>query len=391
MRSLGRALLLFLLVAVNLFADKLGEQLSLKQEISKDSLYVGEPVTLSYIFRYKSSLKLSEVNFHPPSFKGFWAKKEKKTPTKVDGNFTTYRMNFILYPQQSGELKIGKGRLNVGVLYKHKKGYYSFGNIRWKSLSTKPVRVDVKPLPDGVEVFGDFHFSLKSDKNITTPNKPVTINVRIEGVGNVDVIDAFKLDMPECTVYDEAPQRASQFKDGENLGLFRQKFVILCDKSYTIKPIEFRYFDSKTHKVKTLYSKPLHIEVKNGKNEVSTKEQPPKEPKESSKNGEMLFGVVGFLFGLVTMYLLSKLWRRGRFQKRNERTEIHEKLKRCKSDKDFLNALLPYIGVSTKLDIVIKDLEANVFQGDKRKIDKKQLVKEFDQFLVGDREEEILK
>ncbi len=389
MRSLGRLILSLLLLIGALYAKQTDDNLTLELNISKKSAYVGEPIKLSYIFKYHNSLKLSRVSFHPPAFQGFWVKREKKSPTRVEGNFTKYMINFILYPQRSGELTIGKGVINAALLTKQKKRYYSYRHMKWKTLSTKARQIEVKPLPNGLEAFGKYHLNVAVDRNKTAPNEPVTLTIRIEGVGNVDDIEKFDLHIPECTVYGEEPERISQLKDGENIALFRQKFVILCDRDYTIAPIAFRFLDSSSYSAKSLRSTPFHIKVTGGKKEEATSPKTEKATPSYKKieARDLLFTLLGVMVGMGLMFLLLKR----RADPKAKALSIREKIRKSKSERELLHVLLPYLGVSCRLDQIIKVLEANIFEGAKHPIDKKRLAREFDQLIEDEKELEILK
>jgi hypothetical protein len=370
--------------------DKKGA-ISLSYKIDKSEAFVGEPIYLRYTFRHLTSLKLSEVNFHPPSFKGFWVKKSKKTPTKTDGNHTYYNMDFILFPQREGELRVGEGVMDVGVLQSQKRGYYSFRRVLWRKVKTKPITLHIKPLPSGVDIYGDYSFSVVVDKNKTKANEPVNLTVTISGEGSADDMEPFELDIPQATVYSDKPKRFSEFKDGKSIVLFKQKFAIVSDRNFTIKPFNFRFFDARTKKIKSLSSREFNIEVIGSKDKEIVLIKPKTEESKPFWKGNIgvIFGAGLFLFGGFIGYLLRGFTLKKRQSRKN--FTLKERIAKTKNDKELLKTLLPFIGRSKKIDTVIKDLEMSVYNGKESKIRKRDILNKIDNLLEDDKEMEILR
>ncbi len=374
---------------------------SFLQIADKKSVYVDEGILLTYIFKHKMNVKLSDASFDAPKFEGFWVKKLKEASKEkdIDSGYFIYTLKYLLYPQRSGVLHIDGAGMDIGVVKHKAKRYYSFQSIRRKVLHSNALDINVSPLPSGVKNFGKFSFSAVADKNKTKANEPVNLTITIRGEGNVDDIDEFKLDIPNAEVYSDKPARMMELKDGKSIVLFKQKFAIVSDRNFTIEPIKFRYFDAITKEVKEPTSKAYKIEVINARSN-NDQDQLIK-PKEDIKNQKiiikesklkwslmvMIFGfgvLVGSLFTLVYLKLKSK--------KRAPRTiTIEDKIVKSKSDKELLSLLLPYLDRSSKIDSVIKKLEENLYQNKTHKIDKRGISKGFKELLKDDEVEEILR
>ena len=116
-----------------------------EQKIDKQEVYVGEPVKLTYTFKQRLDVDLSEASFNAPSFSNFWAKTTAKVPNKIEDGYNVYTINYLLYPQKSGDLTIESGRMNVGIVVSQNRDFFNFQQAKWKSIYSNPTEIKVKP------------------------------------------------------------------------------------------------------------------------------------------------------------------------------------------------------------------------------------------------------
>ncbi len=405
MKNLGKIWLIMIILPLLLYAaadvhkqkQTKGDAFLFTQSVDKESVYVGEPLLLTYTFMQRNDKQLSEADFNPPSFHGFWAKTTHKIPNQKEGNYTVYRINYLLYPQKSGTLQIESGRMNIGVIHQRSQQFYNFQRIEWKTIFSNPLKVQVKALPAGVDIYGNYTFSVFVDKNITRVNEPVNLTIKIRGEGNVDDIDDFKLDVAHATVYADKAQKTANLTNKKTDVAFEQKFAIVSDHNFTIPALDFKFFDGTVH---TLHSKAINIAVKNAK--VSTKAAllEKKEPlKEVTSKVQadtnsysawtiMIVAFCAFLSGIAAAWL-SRQW--FRMHRKVAQKPLEKRILESKDDKALLAILLPMIDKTPKIKHLIKELEENIYDGKAHTIDKKKLVKEFASYLKCEQEEEILK
>ncbi len=360
-------------------------------KVNKDKVYVGEPILASFIFKQRVDVDLAEANFNAPLFTDFWAKTTKKVPNRVSGDYTVYKINYVLYPQKSGTLEIQSGRMDAGILKPKVKGLFSFERVKWKSLYSNSKKIEVKSLPLGVVNFGKFDFKVVVDKKSVDANEPVNLSIVISGEGNVEAIEEFSIDIDNAIVYPDKPQRSEVFDNGKNRVLFKQKFALVSDRNFTIPSLEFNYFDSKEHIVKSLKSKSFFISVKpninyqkmlpklvkSDNNISSSKGAVICKEKFSINNFLYLFG--GFLLGIIFMVLFNKL---SISRQKSVEEPLFRKINSSKNDKELLNTLLPYADKTDQMKDIVKKLEDNVYSGESFIIDKKDLLKNLENFLV---------
>ena len=362
-------------------------------KVNKDEVYIGEPIIASFVFKQRVDVDLAEANFNAPSFSGFWAKSTQKMPNKVEGDYTVYEVNYILYPQKSGALEIQSGRMDAGILKAKKRDFFSFERVKWKSLYSNNQKIEVKSLPKGVVNFGDFTFKVVVDKKNVDANEPVNLSILIEGEGNVEAIEEFSISIDNAIVYPDKPARSEVLDNGKNRVSFKQKFALVSDQNFTISPLEFKYFDSKEKVVKSLKSEPFLISVKPNMNyqkmvpklekadsNISSKVKEVIVYKNSSITQNLLYLFGGFLLGFIVALLLKSSSIFGK-KERRERPLVNQ-IKSSRSDKELLNILLPYASKTDKMRRLTRKLEENIYSGASHDIDKKDLLKNIEDFLV---------
>lgn len=365
-----------------------------EQKVDKTEAYVGEPIVLTYTFKQRVDIDLSEANFNASSFANFWAKTTKKVPNIREGDYNVYRINYLLYPQKSGALKIESGRMDVGILSSQKRDFFNFQQARWKTFYSNTLDVNVKELPEGVALYGDYTFTVVADKSVVKANEPVNLTITIQGEGNVDDIDDFKVEVPHATVYADKSQKNAVLKNGKNEIIFKQKFAIVSDRNFTIPSLSFSFFNGEVKKVQ---SREFKIEVQNAKvpkatgkleKKISPANQEVKTVVEkTSTTTIMITALLSFLVGVLATLIFTTLKSR---KKESSEKPIEVRIKSAKEDKVLLSLLLPFIDKTPKIQSLIKALEENVYGGKSHVIDRKKLSSEFESYLKIDKKDEIL-
>jgi hypothetical protein len=293
--------------------------------------------------------------------------------------------------------------MDIAIMQKRKRNVFNFERVKWKSLFTNELEIDVKPLPSGADIYGNYKMNVSVDKQRVKANEPINLTITIKGIGNIDDIEEFKLDIKDAIVYTDKPKKKIYTNNKEELGEFSQKFAIVSDRNFTIAPIEFTFFDSETKSIKRVKSRQFDIEVINKliKTEPAKLEKKEaeiqKEPKtkivykKASLTQIILSAIGGFILGLLSLFLIQKFSNKPEDKTQTE-LPLSKRIKKSKNEKELLSVLLPYTNRSKKLKKVIKELEENLYEGKKHKINRKDLVQNINNYLKKDKEiEEILK
>ena len=258
------------------------DDLMLRLALSRRNVYKGEPI--------RATLKLySRVNVvgsegaKMPTFNGFWSQEleTEQGPFRetVGGKvYEAYNIaEYLLYPQQNGTLRIEPSELTVvvQVVLQSNRGFDPFFgggheiyNLRRK-LVTPEVTVSVKDFPAGAPAsftgaVGKYTMEAKLSTDRLEANSAATATVKISGTGNLNFLQAPKLELPTSfELYDVKSDESLRTNGSGNTGYrrFEYPFIARAEGDYTIPPIEFTYFNPETEKYVTLSSQAFRIAI----------------------------------------------------------------------------------------------------------------------------------
>lgn len=258
------------------------EDLMLRLELSKRSVYKGEPIRALLKLYSRVNLAGSE-GAKMPAFNGFWSQQIdiEQGPFRETLNNKVYEVyniaEYLLYPQQGGTLTIDPAELTVvaQVMVKSNRGFDPFFggghdvyNVR-RALKTPEVKVQVKEFPAGAPAsfsgaVGRYTMSHKLSSAEVAANSAVTLQLTISGSGNLSFISAPKLELPSSfELYDVKSEEKIENKASGSVGYrrFDYPFIVRAEGDYEIAPIEFTYFDLEKQQYITLATSSQKIVV----------------------------------------------------------------------------------------------------------------------------------
>jgi len=239
---------------------------------SRPSLYVGEPLLLTYYLYTRSSV--SSLQFqNAPEFTGFWAEdlapagQPADEPATVDG--VSYHrfavMKKLLFPTRSGRLVIPPATIAIGV---PPQGFFDNGGTVQRS--TKPVIIEAKPIPEepGFSgAVGKFEATSSVDRSSLALGEAATLRFKVEGVGNLKWIDRGpELSVPGAKVFPPQVKSNLEVKPGGITGSRTWEFVVVPQTAGTLEvpALSFSYFDPAARSVVKSTTKPLALQVQGG-------------------------------------------------------------------------------------------------------------------------------
>ena len=259
------------------------EDLLLRLNLSRTSVYTGEPVLAS--LKLYNRVNLADYSVQKmPSFNGFWTQQleSDNTPHRETYNGKVYEVytliEYLLYPQQSGTLTIDPVELTaiVQVIVQNNSNNFDpfFGggreiyNVR-RALSTPKITVNVRELPAGVPAsftgaVGRFTMETAPSATALAANSAATYTVKISGAGNLAFIQAPKLNLPssfEQYQVKTTEQLRSTGSGTTGSRTFEYPFIARAEGEYTIQPAEFSYFDPERREYVTLAAAPCTLEI----------------------------------------------------------------------------------------------------------------------------------
>lgn len=275
-------------------ADVDSKKLFVEVLVDKSTVYLNEPIVATIKLYSQVQVTGSEsVNF--PSFDGFWSQEiEIPAPSLVNERYngkiyqTAVFKKLLLYPQKTGSLTIDPTEMAFKVRQRVSRrggGFFDdfFGNYTNATVKvkSKPKRIRVKALPNKPPehegAVGVFKLKSKLSKSKLKTNESLNLTVEISGSGNLKLIDPLSFKFPEdFETYD--PKVAENIKIGENgmQGTLKHEYLIIPRHSgtYTIPKQAFVFFNTKTKRFKTLYTKEFTVEVEKGEGEEYSNYQP---------------------------------------------------------------------------------------------------------------------
>jgi len=339
------------------------EYLDLEISLSNQSLYVGEQTILTMRFKYKQGLKIANTSMYKPDFENFWYERlDAKQPFEKDG-FIVQELKYLLFPQKSGKLKINPLRIDASIVDVASNDFFSFQRAtKTIKLYSNELSLDIKALPKGVTLIGDFELNVNTDKKKINVGEAISLKIDIQGQGNIEDIEDIKVAIDKTTIYENKPQIKGELKDEKYSGSYSKSFSLLPTQSIEIPSISLRYFDKKLNKVITKSSEKIKIEV------IGSVQPTPKLQKDEHiiqkekviVHSNMYDKGVYFILGcVVTLLIIGLFYYVINKSDSKEETPLVKKVQKASSKDELLKLLLAFINKDENLDKIIYQLEKN--------------------------------
>ncbi len=252
--------------------------------LSRSDVVVGEPITATIkLYQRVNIAGFESASF--PTFNGFWSQ-ELEAPTNIEFSRETYDgqiynsallRKFILIPQQQGAVKIDPAELiclvNVRVSSAGTSifdGFFDDYRTVRKKVASKPVTVNVKPLPAGAPAsfgggVGEFTISAKLSKDTLKTHEAASLLVTVSGRGNVSLLETPKVNFPpDMEVYDT--KISDRIDKGGLAGskVYEFPFIPRSHGDFIIEPIKYSYYDVSKKMYVTLETPAIPVTVERG-------------------------------------------------------------------------------------------------------------------------------
>ncbi|MBO4328444.1 MAG: protein BatD [Bacteroidales bacterium] len=264
---------------------------------SKKSVYVGEPVVMTYKLYTRvpvSQLSVSRM----PSYGGFWMKEVgdnsstlRQTNETVNGiEYTVAEVKkVVLVPQKSGNLTIEPMGLECiaqiqtqrnsqrsndpfDIFFNDPFFNRSVTNVQ-KNVETPSINLTIKNLPtEGrpdsfAGAVGNYNFSTSLDRDEVSSNEAVTMTVTVSGSGNIELLNLPTPSFPpDFEVYD--PKIVSNIDaSGQGMSGTKKAEILAIPRragDFTVPPLEFSYFNPAKGTYVTLSSPQHAVHVEKG-------------------------------------------------------------------------------------------------------------------------------
>lgn len=265
--------------------------LFITSNVSRTNVYEQEAILLTYKIYTAIDLRGFD-NVKLPDFKGFHSQEIELPDRRWElehykgRNYrTTIYRQFILFPQQTGELTIDAARFDASITKANQaidpfdaffNGRNSYVEIK-KSLFTPKLTINVKQLPTpkpekfsgGVGTF-DMVSSINNLQLKT--NDAITLKIVITGTGNLKLVSAPEIQFPDdFEIYDPKIENNSQLTTNGLSGTLTIEYLAIPRNpgTYKIPAAKFSFFDINSQTYKTLTSEEYSLNVEKGNGDAS--------------------------------------------------------------------------------------------------------------------------
>lgn len=224
-----------------------------------------------------------------PEFEGFLAQDIELSDNQLQmenykgRNYQTAVLKqTVLYPQRSGQIKIGSGKIDAVVRVRNQASrsrsffddfFDTYQNVS-KELVSSPVTINVKPLPTGKPAsfsgaVGSYTMNSEINRTELKANEAVTIKLTIKGNGNIKLLKNPEVKFPnDFEVYDPKVDNNIKVSAAGANGTKTIEYMAIPRYAgdFEIPAIQFAYFDTKsgTYKALSTDSYALHVEKGEG-------------------------------------------------------------------------------------------------------------------------------
>lgn len=260
------------------------EDIFMTLELSRTNVVVGEPITATLkLYQRVNVAGFENVSF--PDFNGFWSQ-EIEAPTNIEFSREVYEgqiynsallRKFILIPQQQGAVKINPAEMvclvNIRVASAGNSifdGFFDDYRTIRKRVATKPLTVNVSPLPAGAPAsfgggVGIFEISAKLSKDTLKTHEAGSLLVTVTGKGNVSLLEAPKVSFPpDMEVYDTKVSDRIDKSGLNGVRYYEFPFIPRSYGDFVIEPIKYSYYDVNTKRYVTLETPAIPLTVERG-------------------------------------------------------------------------------------------------------------------------------
>ncbi len=245
--------------------------------VSRSSLYVGEPLLLTYYLLTQT--RIAGVDFdEAPTYQGFWAEELPRGEGPLQGEqvsrngqpFTRYAVfKRLLFPTKAGKLTIPPARFRIGL--PRQIGFLADPQAaQLVQRSANAVEITALPLPEEAGfagAVGSFRAVAALDRPALALGEAATLRFKVSGSGNLKWVEsAPALAVAGAKVY--PPQVKSELKATETgvSGSRTWEYVIVPGTAGTIEipALEFAYFDPQERRIERARTAPLALAVAPG-------------------------------------------------------------------------------------------------------------------------------
>ena len=257
------------------------ENVFMRMIVSNRNVYEQEGFLVT--FKIYSTYNIVKIDPKFPEFEGFLAQDIKLENLQVipeQYNGRTYQTvvvkQSILFPQRSGPIQIGSGKVDVELRIpmqaRVRSVFEDFFNTYQKAskeIENAPVTINVKPLPSGKpanysNAVGNYSMSSEINKAQLKVNEAINIKLTFKGAGNIRLLKNPEVKFPnDFEVYDPVQNNNINVSTAGVSGTKTIEYMAIprFAGDFEIPPITFSYFNTQEGAYKTISTESFKIHV----------------------------------------------------------------------------------------------------------------------------------
>jgi len=216
----------------------------LEVEVDAENPVPGQQIVASLVLYFKQGVEIT--SFQPTAgwrTDGFWKEeleniRQPQAESVILGG-VRYRkailIRYALFPSRSGTLSLSEFPLNVGIRTQPSRNepfgsfFGSGANQRRVSVESKPVEINVRPLPAAenavsMNAVGDLRIERKLNRNEVVTGETIELITKIEGTGNIPLVRKPTYNLPDGL---------DQYTPQESSNIERRGLSIRGEKTFT--------------------------------------------------------------------------------------------------------------------------------------------------------------
>lgn len=267
MKNVRGSLLHLLLLLLLPFTLVAGEDYDYELKLGKRSLFVKEPVSLTFRVWRTDPGRILFFEFAPEADRRLEVRLLRERRGEYRG-MPSVTFRYLIVPKEAGEIPL-RFRFVVKRTSETRLCYNNTGEpVKAKAIDTTdtmeavpPEILKVAPLPRPVPLVGDYRLEVSVDKRETAAYSPVYLTVRLWGVGAMPEKVDFTPAIENVRVFADEPKIDIRYTDDgiHYEGTF--SYALLSDHSFVIPPIALEAFSYTKKRLYRLESEKRAVDV----------------------------------------------------------------------------------------------------------------------------------
>lgn len=259
---------------------------------SKTNIYEQEAVVLTY--KLYTLVNIRQIAGDMPELDGFHCQ-ELNSKAQLSLKYEHYNgrnygtavwRQYVLFPQKSGKLTIPSVSFDAEIEITNTSAdpfdiFFGGGSLTQlvrRTIKTPKIEINVSPLPQPIPInfsgaVGKFSMSGTLSPVELNANDATSLRLAISGHGNMKLMKAPVLDVPkdfEIYTPKETDKTTNTTQGAKGNIVFDYVIVPRHSGQYSIKPVEFVYFNPESEKYVTLRTDSFHLSVAKSHQTIST-------------------------------------------------------------------------------------------------------------------------